>query len=109
MAILPIPSAHHAHSLLVAQPPSPDPISCCPRASLRGEQKGQALGALLGVRLCAALPHRAPPFRARALFPTRTSLGGPPKCIPEGAPRLLCTPHHHPLMAFTAALADPLS
>ena len=34
---------------------------------------------------------------------------GPPKCIPEGAPRLLCTPHHHPLMAFTAALADPLS
>lgn len=99
MAILPIPSAHHAHSLLVAQPPSPDPISCCPRASLRGEQKGQALGALLGVRLCAALPHRAPPFRARALFPTRTSLGGGPgavfpwdRCHLSGTRR---TPVHH--------------
>lgn len=57
------------HSPLVAQPPSPNPISCCPRASLRGEQRDQALGALLGVRLCAALPHRATPVQGPCTLP----------------------------------------
>ncbi|CAI9166030.1 unnamed protein product [Rangifer tarandus platyrhynchus] len=69
------------HSPLVAQPVAPNP-SPAARASLWGEQRGQALGSPVGsVALCCVAPQGhppPPPFRARALFPTRTGLGGGP-------------------------------
>lgn len=79
------------HSPLVAQPPAPTPSPAAPELPFGVSGGARHWGALLGVWLCAALPHRATPIQARtprhpphpapracALFPTRTSLGGGP-------------------------------
>ena len=84
------------HSPLVAHPSAPTP-SPAAQASLRGERRGQTLGSPVGsVTLCClrcstatpiqAPPPSPPPFRARALFPTRTSLGGGPGGGPSLGP-----------------------
>lgn len=60
MAILPIPSAHRAQPSVVSAPsPTPSPAALEPPFGVSREARHW--GALLGVWLHAALPHRATP------------------------------------------------
>lgn len=53
------------HSPLVAQPPAPTPSPAAPELPFGVSGGARHWGALLGVWLCAALPHRATPIQAR--------------------------------------------